>query len=51
VELADLGADSYDGLELTLALEDGMGIQVPATESASFKTVGDVIALAERYAC
>ncbi|MBQ9157006.1 MAG: acyl carrier protein [Eubacterium sp.] len=39
----DLGADSLDLFELTMALEDEYDIEIPAEELESIETIGDVI--------
>ncbi|MDO4977672.1 MAG: acyl carrier protein [Eubacteriales bacterium] len=39
----DLGADSLDLFELTMALEDEYNIEIPAEELENIETVGDVI--------
>ena len=38
----DLGADSLDLFELTMALEDEYGIEIPAEDLEKIVTVGDV---------
>ena len=39
----DLGADSLDLFELTMALEEEYGLEIPAEELTDMETVGDVI--------
>ncbi|MBR0410046.1 MAG: acyl carrier protein [Eubacterium sp.] len=39
----DLGADSLDLFELTMALEDEYEIEIPAEELESIETINDVI--------
>ena len=39
----DLGADSLDGVDLVMALEDEFGIEIPEDEVENIKTVGDII--------
>ena len=39
----DLGADSLDLFELTMALEEEYDIEIPAEELEQINTVGDVI--------
>ena len=39
----DLGADSLDLFELTMALEEEYDTEIPAEELADVETVGDVI--------
>ena len=39
----DLGADSLDLFELTVALEDEYGIEIPSEDLEKIVTVGDVV--------
>ena len=39
----DLGADSLDAVELTLACEEKTGIRIPEEELENIKTVGDIV--------
>ena len=39
----DLGADSLDLFELTMALEDEYGIEIPYEDLERIVTVGDVV--------
>lgn len=39
----DLGADSLDLFELTMALEDEYGIKIPSEDLEKIVTVGDVV--------
>ena len=39
----DLGADSLDLFELTRALEDEYGIEIPSEDLEKIVTVGDVV--------
>ena len=39
----DLGADSLDLFELTMALEEEYDIEIPAEELTELETVGDVV--------
>jgi len=39
----DLNADSLDIVELIMALEDELEIEIPDEEVEGFKTVGDVV--------
>ena len=39
----DLGADSLDLFELTMALEEEYDMEIPAEELEAIETVGDVI--------
>ncbi len=41
--VADLGADSLDTVELTLGLEEELGIQISNEEAEKFKTVADLL--------
>ena len=43
-----LGADSLDGVELAMAIEDRFGIDVTDDEMEACETVGQCIALVER---
>lgn len=49
-ELSGLGADSLDKVQLVLAFEDKMDIDVPDEEIDKLKTVGDVVEMVKRYA-
>lgn len=39
----DLGADSLDIVELIMAFEEQLGVEVPDEEAEKLQTVGDVI--------
>ena len=39
----DLGADSLDLFELTMALKDEYGIEIPSEDLEKIVTVGDVV--------
>ena len=39
----DLGADSLDIVELIMALEDELDMEIPDEDAESFVTVGDVV--------
>jgi acyl carrier protein len=39
----DLGADSLDLVELTLALEERFGVEIPDEVAEKLKTVGDAL--------
>lgn len=41
----DLGADSLDAIEVFMAIEDELGIQLPDTANDTCRTFGDVLAL------
>lgn len=44
----DLGLDSLDRYELTMALEDEFGVRILDEEADPLKTVGQIVALVER---
>ena len=39
----DLGADSLDRVELIMALEEELEMEIPDEDAEGFKTVGDVV--------
>ena len=39
----DLGADSLDAVELTMAFEDAFNIKTPDDVMVNMKTVGDIV--------
>ena len=41
--LEDLNADSLDLVELMMALEDELDMEIPDEDAENFKTVGDVV--------
>ncbi|AGX42393.1 acyl carrier protein [Clostridium saccharobutylicum] len=41
--IEDLNADSLDIVELIMALEDELDIEIPDEDVENFKTVGDVV--------
>lgn len=45
----DLGATSPDLLELALAIEEQVGIQVPDAALAQFRTVADVVRYVDEH--
>ena len=45
----DLGADSLDLFELTMALEDEYGIEIPSEDLEQIQTVGDVVKYLEAH--
>ena len=45
----DLGADSLDLFELTMALEDEYGIEIPSEDLEQITTVGDVVKYIESH--
>lgn len=46
----DLGLDSLDGVDLIVALEKAMGVQIPETDARQMRTVGDIYAFIEKSA-
>lgn len=46
----DLGADSLDGVDLIMALEDAFSITFPEDAAMKMKTVGDIVAYIENAA-
>src|SRR6185436_19912015 len=38
----DLGADSLDLVEITMALEEEFGVEIPDEDATNLKTVGDL---------
>ena len=47
---ADLGADSLDAVELSMALEDAFSVSIPDEDLANFKTVGDIVTYIDKNA-
>jgi acyl carrier protein len=45
---ADLGADSLDVIEITLAIEDALGRSLDLDEVGDLHTVGELVAAVER---
>jgi acyl carrier protein len=43
----DLGADSLDAVELTMAIEESFDIEIPDGEAEKFEKVGDVVRYVE----
>ena len=41
--MKDLEADSFDAVEIIMALEDEFGIEIPDTEAENFKSIGDIV--------
>lgn len=39
----DLGADSLDAMELSLAIEEKLGVSITDEQMAEIKTVGDIV--------
>ena len=48
--IEDLGADSLDTVELVMALEEEIGIEVPDEQAEKLQSVGDVIKYVEENA-
>ncbi|MEA5060215.1 Acyl carrier protein [bioreactor metagenome] len=46
----DLGADSLDAVELSLALEEALGISIADEALSQMKTVGDIVSYLEAHA-
>lgn len=44
----DLGADSLDCIEIIMAVDDELGVEIPEEEAEKFKTVQDIISFVER---
>lgn len=38
-----LGMDSLDAVQVNMAIEEALGIQIPDEELANMKTVGDIV--------
>ena len=47
--IEDLNADSLDLVELILALEDELDMEIPDEEAENFVTVGDVVKFAKAH--
>jgi acyl carrier protein len=45
----DLGADSLDLVELTMAIEEEFGIEIPDEEVAKIQTVGDIVGYVQTH--
>ncbi len=45
----DLGADSLDMVDLIMSIEDEFNIKVAESDTASIKTVGDIVNYIEQY--
>ena len=45
----DLGADSLDMVDLIMSIEDEFDIKVAESDTASIKTVGDIVNYIEQY--
>ena len=45
----DLGADSLDIVELVMAIEDELGIQIPDADAERITTVEEAVAVAEMF--
>lgn len=46
----DLGADSLDFVELTMALEEAFGVEIPDSEGEKMRTFGDVLLYVKQHA-
>lgn len=46
--IEDLGADSLDIVEIQMAIEDDLGIQISDTEMDPVETVADAVVLAKK---
>lgn len=46
--LSDLGADSLDHIELTMAAEEEFDISIPDEDAEGVKTVGDAVAMVKK---
>ena len=47
-KLAEVGADSLDGVEIVFAVEEEFGIEVSEEACEGFKTVGDIVNYVEK---
>jgi acyl carrier protein len=47
----DLGADSLDLLDLTMAVEEEFGIEIPDDEAESMAAVGDAVTYLQAKVC
>ena len=47
--IEDLGADSLDVVDIIMAIEDEVKVEVPDTEVENIKTVGDVVNYIENF--
>ncbi len=45
----DLGADSLDMVDLIMSIEDEFNIKVAESDTASIKTVGDIVNYIEQF--
>lgn len=46
----ELGLDSLDGVDLIVALEKALKVQIPETDARQMRTVGDIFAFVEKIA-
>lgn len=44
----DLGMDSLDGVDLIVALEKALSVQIPETDARQMRTVADIFAFIDR---
>ena len=47
--LEDLNADSLDIVELIMALEDELDMEIPDEDAENFKTIGDIVEYIEGH--
>lgn len=47
-ELAELGADSLDAIDIVMTIEDQYGIEVPDEVIENMKTVEDIVSFIEQ---
>ena len=46
----DLGLDSLDGVDLIVALEKALSVQIPETDARQMRTVGDIFTFIDKVA-
>jgi acyl carrier protein len=46
--MADLGADSLDAIELTMAFEDEFGVEIPDEQAETLLSIGDAVKFLEK---
>jgi acyl carrier protein len=44
----ELGLDSLDGVDLVVALEKALNVQIPETDARQMRTVGDIYTFVEK---
>ena len=47
--MEDLGADSLDLVELFMTIEDELDIAISDEDAVNIKTIGDLVAILEKY--